>query len=593
MKIVSIETSDFKGLKDYRDYPDIPDGIIGIVGDNGKGKSTLMSAVAYAFYGPEVLDTGNADVVAWGKREAWVNVWFVLNGHTYLLHRRTDGKSTKATLEREGEPMAQSATEVTNIMTELLGIDRVGFLASVFSRQEDLLGIGSLQPAKRASTVLRLLQFDRIEKALKNLSETGRDLNKEVGIWRLAGKPVTTIDPKAIEEYEQHRTRLIAERDEYSTAADYLYTQMKRLEEGVEAYNFYAAKKNQLQGELDAAREAMTRAFKEAEVELPPMPVAPDPLIDTSQYEFRKRGLASEIENANLSICPTCKRPFDESGAKAAASVVAQTRAWLAEHAAEYDATVSYNNACVAYGQAVERHKAAQDRAEKAQSLVMDKMDHLDELVPVENPKEKWDRAHEAWRTADRRLNKAKTDLVHVETSLQHMRDALTRQEEALAKWKETEDEIKRLEHDIVVNGQTSLLMQQYKNNLIANVIPSISERASSLVTEMTEGKYTELSLTPQYDIEYRNENGDLKSFANLSGGEKDIFALALRLAIADLKAGSIGFLVLDEVLESLDPGRQEATWNALLKLTSRYNQVFVITHVDAFKDRATHTISV
>jgi DNA repair exonuclease SbcCD ATPase subunit len=71
------------------------------------------------------------------------------------------------------------------------------------------------------------------------------------------------------------------------------------------------------------------------------------------------------------------------------------------------------------------------------------------------------------------------------------------------------------------------------------------------------------------------------------------VFALALRLAIADLKAGSIGVLVLDEVLDSLDAGRQEATWAALERLTNRYNQIFVITHVDSFKDRAPHTIQV
>src|SRR5574338_81916 len=114
MKIVAIETNDFKGLKGYHDFSDIPDGIIGIVGDNGNGKSTLMSAVAYAFYGPDVLETGNADVVTWGQKEAWVSVWFMLDDVPYKVHRRSDGKSTKAHIERAGEPLAQTATEVTN-----------------------------------------------------------------------------------------------------------------------------------------------------------------------------------------------------------------------------------------------------------------------------------------------------------------------------------------------------------------------------------------------------------------------------------------------------------------------------------------------
>jgi DNA repair exonuclease SbcCD ATPase subunit len=369
---------------------------------------------------------------------------------------------------------------------------------------------------------------------------------------------------------------------------------MKSLEESMETYNAYANKANKLQGELEAGRTAMQRAFKEAEAELPPLPVAPKTPIDIGHYEYRKQSLISEENNARLSICPTCKRPFDEAGTKAAAEVVRQTKEWLAEHADEYRATVAYNEACIVYERAVQVQKAAQERAANAQSLVMDAMDALDALVPVENPKDKWNAAYEAYRTADSNLNRVKRLLVEADTTLQHMRTALANQEEQQRQWAEREAEVTRLEHEILVNGQTELLMKQYKNALIASVIPTITERASALITEMTEGKYTELHLTPQYDIEYKpTDQEELKSFANLSGGEKDVFALALRLAIADLKAGSIGVLVLDEVLDSLDAGRQEATWAALERLTNRYNQIFVITHVDSFKDRAPHTIQV
>jgi len=594
MRIDSLTTSNFKALAGRRNYEDLPDGIIGIVGDNGQGKSTLMSAVAYAFYGPEVLDTGLADVVTWGQNAAQVGVTFSLDGHRYTGTRSFERGTSKAFLFRDDEQITNSPTVVTDEITKLLGIDRVGFLASVFSKQEDLLGIGSLQPAKRATTVLRLLQMDKIESGLKTLSETIRDLNREVSALRLVPAPVTNVDyRKEIERAQGRVLNLTAKRDGYLLGVDAETRAIREIEGQVAEYNDYAGKANTLTGVIASAKETVRDAFNEVDQTSLPEPTKPDRWIDPEEFLEHDRELKSLRESVARSICPTCKRPYVMDEAEKVRARVVIMENLVRDERPVYEGGIRYQKAVDQYERSVEQRKSAQERAENAMARLDRAKGELEALPKVDNPSKPYNAALQRRRELEVNLFSTDSMLATERNDIRHWTEAMDRYEGERNRYAQTELRIKELEHGVLVNGQTQLLMQQYKTALIANVIPTITERASSLITEMTEGKYTELALTPQYDIEYRNDRGDLKSFANLSGGEKDVFALALRLAIADLKAGSIGILVLDEVLESLDPGRQESTWEALERLTNRYNQIFVITHVDTFKDRAPYSIVV
>ena len=69
-----------------------------------------------------------------------------------------------------------------------------------------------------------------------------------------------------------------------------------------------------------------------------------------------------------------------------------------------------------------------------------------------------------------------------------------------------------------------------------------------------------------------------------LSGGEKDLASLCLRVAISkriSALAGrtNMGFLALDEVFGSQDEERREELMNALAKIASDFRQIFVVSH--------------
>lgn len=594
MQINSIATENFKALAGKREYTDIPAGIIGIGGDNGVGKSTLMSAVAFALYGPEVLDTGNADVVTWGAKKGIASVNFDLNNHNYGVTRIVDKGTAKAELLRDGEVIAKGPTVVTEEVTNLLGIERVGFLASVFSRQEDLLGIGSLQAARRASTVLRLLGIDQVDVAVKKIAEDSRDLNKQLDILRLTPKPTKSeYTPEFVAELREMLDGYQSELHHVESDEDALVANIKSLETKHEAYVAYTRVRDRLEGELTAAKEAMRKALAEAEEPLPPEPTAPRAELDPEVFDDFVKDHDRLVKAQSNSICPTCKRPYDSGDAQHIADEIQSVANWIKENRPLVNATIDYRNAMAKRQRLEEDKAAAQVRADNSTAVVDDRMTALEALEPVEGVVTKYNEAAEALRENDRRKGSIRESIVKVESDIKYAIKAETDYKAATDAYAAVASQITDLESRVLVNGHASRVMQGYKTDLIANVIPAITAKASTLITEMTEGKYTELSLTPQYEIEYRNEQGDLKAFPNLSGGEKDVFALALRLAIADIKAGSVGVLVLDEVLESLDSSRQEAVWESLERQANRYNQVFLITHVDAFKDKAPHSIAI
>ncbi len=82
-----------------------------------------------------------------------------------------------------------------------------------------------------------------------------------------------------------------------------------------------------------------------------------------------------------------------------------------------------------------------------------------------------------------------------------------------------------------------------------------------------------------------------------LSGGEEDLAYLVLRLAvsqmIAERSGQSFSLLVLDEVFGSLDESRRFNVLDLLRRLSDRFEQVILITHIETVRDGLDNVITV
>ncbi|MGA8033590.1 MAG: SMC family ATPase, partial [Casimicrobiaceae bacterium] len=123
---------------------------------------------------------------------------------------------------------------------------------------------------------------------------------------------------------------------------------------------------------------------------------------------------------------------------------------------------------------------------------------------------------------------------------------------------------------------------------------PEISGLASTLITELTDGRYTELELDDNYAICVL-EDGMRKPA--ISGGEEDVANLVLRLAISQMIADRAGqpfsLLVLDEVFGSLDEVRRQNVVELLRRLHDRFEQVIVITHIESVREGLDRVLTV
>ena len=150
------------------------------------------------------------------------------------------------------------------------------------------------------------------------------------------------------------------------------------------------------------------------------------------------------------------------------------------------------------------------------------------------------------------------------------------------------------LEEDRRLHDELHRAYSELRNELNFQLRPEISEIASELLKTITDARYTELELDDKYRIQVL-EDGVPKPV--ISGGEEDVANLVLRLAISQMIADRAGqafsLLILDEVFGSLDDVRRANVVSLLRGLEDRFDQVIVITHIDAVRDGLDRVIQV
>ena len=122
-----------------------------------------------------------------------------------------------------------------------------------------------------------------------------------------------------------------------------------------------------------------------------------------------------------------------------------------------------------------------------------------------------------------------------------------------------------------------------FKRYLSAKIRPMLQDVAESLFHKVTKNRYASYQLGSDYEISCTTHRGYVRKLATISGSENDLACLCLRLAIATLRstrlAGSLGFVILDEISGSFDDDRTRQTLEGLIELKDVIPQIINITH--------------
>ena len=160
---------------------------------------------------------------------------------------------------------------------------------------------------------------------------------------------------------------------------------------------------------------------------------------------------------------------------------------------------------------------------------------------------------------------------------------------------KAAESELERKQAALALASQkaaVSDLLDEFRKNRVATIAPELSETATSLISSMTNGYYTEVLLDENFTPSVIDSDGNEKPVSWLSGGEESVVALALRIAIGDLMTGGEGGLLwLDEVLTAQDSNRRSSLLNTLRNISGR--QIVMINHTHGATDMVDRIITI
>ena len=259
------ERLELEGFTVFRDRTevDFTDAeLFAFTGPTGAGKSSLIDAVIFALYGtvPRLADRRRvAPVVSQGRVEARVGLDFVAGGRRFSAVRvvrltATGAASTKEARLEETHPdgsrevLAGDADELTEAVTELLGLTYEHFTTAVVLPQGEFTRLLHAKPTERQALLKELLDLGIYDRLQQRAGTEQRNLGvrKEVLAHRLEGFADATPERR---DALQHRI-------------DVLRTLLAQLDE--DAQQLRRLETDRHEAEADAGRLAATASSLEA-----------------------------------------------------------------------------------------------------------------------------------------------------------------------------------------------------------------------------------------------------------------------------------------------------------------------------------------
>ncbi|HEY6729911.1 MAG TPA: SMC family ATPase [Solirubrobacterales bacterium] len=163
--------------------------------------------------------------------------------------------------------------------------------------------------------------------------------------------------------------------------------------------------------------------------------------------------------------------------------------------------------------------------------------------------------------------------------------EAVTAARKRLQDAKELAKKVDEERREFELRSAVAGALEAYREEASRRARPMLETEASKLLRQITEATYPRIRLTEDYFLEIA-EGRDFYLSKRFSGGEQDLAALCLRLALTRTLAHQRGtehsFIILDEVFGSQDVGRRKMLMEQLIELSrSEFEQIFVISHTE------------
>jgi len=179
MKLKSLKLENFRQHEDS--YLEFNDGITIISGSNGAGKSTILEAITWAFYGTEAA-RGNKDTIKFNKAKprakVMVELVFNLDNSIYKVVRYLD--KAEVYIGSEESPVVTSQQEVTKYLTDKIGMTKNEFFNTYFTGQKELNFMKNQGAIERKKFISKVMGYEKIREAQEQARIDQNKLKNEI-----------------------------------------------------------------------------------------------------------------------------------------------------------------------------------------------------------------------------------------------------------------------------------------------------------------------------------------------------------------------------------------------------------------------------
>ena len=625
-------------LKDYMSHEDTEvrfDGsTISVSGDNGCGKSALLEAIPYAYFGlgrdtKEGLSRINGD----GSHRVEVHE---SSGAVIARGRKPSGTGF-CEVRKSGELVARGK-EADEWISDHLGMDSDTFMLTAFfglgdSYTDKLLGV---TPSTRLETLQSLAkvgpyrkfhsrakdalseakavyeresaradgarsgiegsedlkdsikrythQIEEAKKTLHMLKDNRGDLQSQEEVYQafVKERERVSVERRSIKETVE---RFLREREEIESSLEIAKGDLedskvrhRELMDAVKGSEDASDIEKRIEEIRDSVSSVLTAIeLREVAVNLPEgeevcplceQPVAPDIVDRWREGLERLRNEHGDLEN-QLSSSRAAKREID--------SRISELEEVVRDMVA-YSATVEET------GPKLSENRKAIECAESDLRKVDDRYVFLTEKLGDE-----YDGLQSKIREVGEKIDECQGVIHSASGSLDQLRQSLKRVSESKKVISEAEEAMKAAK----MRGRSaSILVEAWSRygiplQLVNQLVRKIEDRATSVYQEFDNGRIEVREVEdrgkPGMQFYLVDRRGD-RTYSQLSMGEKIMFFIAIRVAIAYVVAEgssiSVDFLVLDEAMGNLSPRRRDDMVRLVNKaLRKMFPQVILVTH--------------
>jgi len=177
-----------------------------------------------------------------------------------------------------------------------------------------------------------------------------------------------------------------------------------------------------------------------------------------------------------------------------------------------------------------------------------------------------------------------KNHITLMNVELFHATENLQNSKNVMATLYESIKEKATLDEAMQVAKLTRTMMKGFMEHLLSIITGGIAEEANQIISDVTDGRYTRIDITQDYQIMIEDDGG-LYPVERFSGGEQDVIAIALRIAISRFLAHhhqmhESTVLIFDEIFGSQDIERRNNLFRLMREQESRFPQILIISHI-------------